>query len=284
MKRRLPAWAVLAIALTACSKGGTSEGVEPVTEAGSKGVEEPAALELTEMLVLRSASGLEQGDTVRVDVGNISDANQVTVYNGETPAGTVPFDALGPSGEGTMMVNADQMNVRRCRSTGCTVVGQVSRGQHVRVHDLQGRWYRYNGSDGTEGYLRVDYLVLPAALKGKLQVEMRAKTAEYYDKELKDLRFEGEALFDGFDIKSSDDQLQIEFYTPFKDGPAVAEICNAMRGISGFVLEMMAQAPSEFFPAYSAGVYHNSPDTPASDDLMVAGQAGGAGVYCMPSN
>jgi len=283
MTRRMPAWVgILAIALTACARGGTSD-VEPVSEASSES-EAPAAPELTAMLVLRAAGGLEQGDTVRVNVGDVSDANQVTYYNGETPTGTVPFDALGPVGEGTMMVTADQMNVRRCRSTGCTVVGQVSRGQRVQVHDLQGRWYRYNGSDGTEGYLRVDYLVLPAALEGMFLVEIREQTADYYDSELKELTFDGEALFSGFDIKRSDDLLEIEFYTPFNGGPAVPEICNAMRGIAGLIRQMMAQAPSEFFPAYSTGVFYNSPDTPASNDVMVAGLAGGSGVYCMPSN
>jgi hypothetical protein len=241
----------------------------------------PAAPELTVMLALRDAGGLELGDTVHVDVGDVSDANRVTYYHGDTPTGTVAFDALGPD-EGTMMVMADQVNVRKCRSTGCTVIGQVSRGQHVQVHDLQGRWYRYNGSDGTEGYLRVDHLVMPAALEGKFLAEMREQTADYYDSELKNLNFQGEALFNGFDIKSGEDLLEIEFYTPFNGGTAVPDICNAMRGIAGFILQMMAQAPSEFFPAYSAGVYYNSPETPASNDVMVAGQTGGAGVYCMP--
>lgn len=277
MTRRIPAWVgILAMVLAACAKGTTSE-VEPVSETSS----ESEAPELTEMLVLRAAAGLEQGDTVRVDVGNVSKANQVTYYNGEALTGTVPFDALGPAGEGTMIVTADQMNVRRCRSTGCTVVGQVSHGQHVQVHDLQGRWYRYNGTDGTAGYLRVDYLVLPDALEGRFLMEIREQTADYYDTELKGLTFEGEGLITGFDIKRGDDLLEIEFYTPFNGGPAVPEICNAMRGIAGFIRQMMAQAPSEFFPAYSAGVYYNSPDTPASNDVMVAGLAGGSGVYCM---
>ncbi len=56
--------------------------------------------------------------------------------------------------------------------------------------------------------------------------------------------------------------LSFEFYTPFSDGPVL-------------------QAPSEYFPAYSAGVYFDAPDTPASDDVMVAGLSGGGGVYCM---
>ena len=280
MTRRIPAWiGILAIVLAACAKGTTSE-VEPVSETSSES-EAPAAPELTEMLVLLATGGLEQGDTLHVDIGNVSEANRVTYYNGETPTGTVPFDALRPAGEGTMIVTADEMNVRKCRSTGCSVVGQVSRGQHVQVYDLQGRWYRYNGTDGTAGYLRVDYLVLPDALEGRFLMEIREQTADYYDTELKGLTFEGEGLITGFDIKRGDDLLEIEFYTPFNGGAAVVEICNAMRGIAGFIRQMMAQAPSEFFPAYSAGVYYNSPDTPASNDVMVAGQTGGAGVYCM---
>ncbi len=282
MTRRIQAWVgILGFVLVACSTGGTRE-VAPATDVESgKGSPAPG---LTEMLVIRASAGLEQGDTVRVDVGNVSDTNQVTYYDGQTAAGSVAYDALGPAGEGTMMVTADRMNVRRCRSTGCTVVGQLSRGQRVRVSDLQGRWYRHTGGDGTEGYLRVDYLVLPAALEGKFLVEIRGQTAEYYESDLKDLAFDGKALFDGFDIKRGKDQLQIEFYTRFDDGFAVAEICNAMRGISKFVLQMMAQAPSEFFPAYSAGVYYASPDKEGNRGVMVAGQTGGAGVYCKPSN
>jgi len=278
MKQRPLAWVGLAIALTGCAKGGSGE-AEPV----GTGSENAAAIApvLTEMLVLRATGGFEQGDTVRVELPSVSEENQVTYHGVSGEIGSVAYDALGPAGEGTMVVTADELNVRRCRSTGCSVVGQVVRGQEVTVYDFQGRWYRYDGADGAQGYLRADYLVLPAALENRWLIGIRQQTADYYNNDLSGFTVNGDLVVTGYDVKHGNEMLEFRFYTPFDDGPALAQICNAMRGIAGFTRQMMAQAPSEFFPAYSAGVYLDRPDTESTDDLMLAGLSGGTAVYCV---
>ncbi len=235
--------------------------------------------ELTTLLVLRDSGRLERGDTVRVDLGSLSEYNRVPYYQGGRRRGTVAYDALGPAGEGTMMVTASTLNVRRCRSTGCSVVGQVSRGQHVRVWDLKGRWYRYAGR-GLEGYLNVEHLVMPDAYHGKLLAEIKAATADYYRRTLDGLRAGGDRVFSGYAVKLVGDRLTFEFYTPRPDGPTAAAACRAMDGISSFVQRTMAPMPGGLFPAFSAGVYYDNLDTAGTRDTMVAGMAGGGGAFC----
>ncbi|MEE8191721.1 MAG: SH3 domain-containing protein [Gemmatimonadales bacterium] len=258
MKHRSLAWVVVVVAVTSCSTATKTE--EPsVVEPASEALVLP---DLTEMLVVRSGGRFGQGDTVRVDLSSVSQDNQVTYYADDGASGSIAYDVLGPAGDGTMVVTAEQLNVRRCRSTGCSVVGQVARGREVRVHDFAGRWYEYAGDGGMAGYLRVDDLMLPGALENKLLIEIRERIADYYDGELKGQVVDGASIIDGCDVKRGDEMLSFEFYTPFSDGPVL-------------------QAPSEYFPAYSAGVYFDAPDTPTSDDVMVAGLSGGGGVYCM---
>ncbi|NIR46633.1 MAG: hypothetical protein GWN99_19695 [Gemmatimonadetes bacterium] len=273
MKRCLSIFAAtLALAAGGCSSAGSGGG-RPTPEEGA------AAPELTTLLVLSDAGRLERGDTVRVDLSRRSDDNQVPYYRGSRRAGTVAYDALGPAGAGTMMVMASTLNVRRCRSTGCSVVGQVNRGQHVRVWDLKGRWYRYAGR-GLEGYLNVEHLVLPDAYHGRLLAEIRAATSSYYRRELDRLRAGGGRVFSGYAVKLVGDRLTFEFYTPRPDGPSTAAACRAMDGISSFVQRTMAPMPGDLFPAFSAGVYYDDPDTPSTQDTMVAGMAGAGGAFC----
>ena len=280
MRQRPLAWVGLAIALTGCAKGGSGE-LEPAGAGTSS--ENAAAMTpvLTEMLVLRATGAFEQGDTVRVEIASVSEENQVTYHGVSGEIGFLAYDALGPAGEGTMVVTADELNVRRCRSTGCSVVGQVVRGQEVSVYDFQGRWYRYNAADGTQGYLRADYLVLPAALENKWLIGIRQQTADYYNNDLSGISVNGDPVITGYDVKHGNEMLAFRFYTPFDDGPALAQICNAMRDIAGFTRQMMAQAPAQLFPAYSASVYLDKPDAAATDDIMLAGLSGGTAVYCV---
>lgn len=259
-----------ALAVAGCSSSGSGGAPAPATDAPI----------LTTLLVLRDVGRLEQGDTVRVALERRSDDNQVPYYRGGRRAGTVAYDALGPAAEGTMMVTASTLNVRRCRSTGCSVVGQVSRGQRVRVWDLKGRWYRYAGR-GLEGYLNVEHLVLPDAYHGRLLAQIKAATAEYYRRQLAGLRAEGGGrAFSGYAVKAVGDGLSFEFYTPRPDGPAAARACRAMEGISSFAARTMAPMPGDLFPAFSAGVYYDDPETPGTQDVMVAGMAGGGGAFC----
>jgi hypothetical protein len=272
MKHLSPALVLTLFALAACSSSGS-------------GVAEPAPDEaaptLTTMLVLKDSGRLQQGDTVGVDLDNISDDNMVSYYSGGRQRGSVAYDALGPAGEGTMMVMAATLNVRRCRSTGCSVVGQVSRGQRVRVWDLAGRWYRYE-EGGVQGYINVDHLVLPDAYQGRLFADIRAQTEAYYDRELAGHRVTSYGnVFNGHKVTWAGDEVRFEFYTRFQSGPAAQSACDAMEGISDFVQHTMAQIPGEFFSAYSAGVYYDNPDTPELTDVMIAGMAGAGGAFCV---
>jgi hypothetical protein len=232
------------------------------------------------MLVLKDAGRFQQGDTVHVDLDNVSGDNRVSFYVGGQRRGAVSYDALGPAGEGTMMVTAATLNVRNCRSTGCSVVGQVSRGQRVRVWDMAGRWYRY-AEGGVQGYLNVEHLVLPDAYQGRLFANIRAQTKAYYDRELAGRRVTSYGnVFNGHNVTWVGDEISFEFYTRFQSGPAAQSACDAMEGISDFVQHTMAQIPGEFIGAFSAGVYYDNPDTPEFTDVMIAGMAGAGGAFC----
>ena len=267
-----PVLTVLAVA--ACSA--TGSGGNEATPA--------SAPQLTAMLVIQGSGPLSQGDTVRVDLGSLSEMNRVAYYEDGRRAGTVEYDALGPAGTGTMMVSASALNVRKCRSTGCSVVGRVSRGQMVRVRDFRGRWYRYAGDDGTQGYLNAEHLVIPDAYRGRLLAGIHASIAAYYDRELAALTVSGYGkVFSGYDIRRAEDELKFEFYTPYRSGPAAGAACDAMDGISDVVQRAMAQVPGEYFPAFSAGVYYDDPDR-RDDEVMVAGMTAGGGAFCASGN
>ncbi len=274
MRSRLPALAAVTLALVGCSSG--TNGAAPVADAG------PA--QLTTMLVIEDNGRRQQGDTVRVDRGHVSEANAVTYDRDDRRLGTVAYDALGPAGGGTMMVIASSLNVRNCRSTGCSVVGQVSRGQRVRVWDLKGRWYRY-ADGGVEGYLNVEHLVLPDAYQGRLFADISAATRTYYERDLARRRVTSYGnVFSGYDVKRVDDEVRFEFYTRFTSGPPAQAACDAMEGISDFVERTMAQVPGEFFSAYSAGVYYDDPSTEERGAVMIAGMAGAGGAFCAIDN
>ncbi|HSG80614.1 MAG TPA: SH3 domain-containing protein [Gemmatimonadota bacterium] len=274
MTRRSLALALLTVSAFGCSGSGTAVD-EPTPEA--------AAPQLTTLLVIQDAGRLRQGDTVRVGLSSLDAQNQVGYYRGGRRMGLVAYDALGPR-DGTMMVTASSLNVRNCRSTGCTVVGQVSRGQRVRVWDFAGRWYRYE-SGGVRGYLNVEHLVLPDAYEGRLFAEISGATRAYYERELARRRVTSFGnVFTGYDVKRVDSEVRFEFYTRFLSGPAAQAACDAMEGISDFVQRTMALVPGEFFSAYSAGVYYDDPNTGPNENLMVAGMAGAGGAHCAIDN
>jgi hypothetical protein len=232
------------------------------------------------MLVIRDAGSLKRGDTLRVDLGSLDEENRVAYFDDGRRLGVVAYDLLGPAGEGTMMVTASTLNVRKCRSTGCSVVGQVSRGQIVPVRELSGRWYYYESGD-VRGYLNVEHLVLPEAYRGRLFADIYASVRSYYQRELAGLRVAGDAVFSGYDVRREGEELKIEFSTPHADGPGAAAACRAMDGIAGYVHRIMARVSGEYFPAYSAGIYYD--DDPQSDggtDVMVAGMSGSGGGFC----
>jgi hypothetical protein len=236
------------------------------------------------MLVVRASEGLAVGDTVRVDLTHVSEDGRVAYSRGGRSAGTLPLGALGPSGDGHMVVTADRLNVRRCRSTGCSVEGYVARGQMVEVRDFAGRWYRVIMEDVPVGYLNVEHLQLPLVQQRGLLAAIRQLTAEFYDGELKSMKVGGAAVFSGYDVKLDDELLNFAFFTPFQEGPILSTICDAMRGIAGFVRTTMSENPTQLFPAYSAGVYYQSADIPTQGELMVAGLTGEEGVYCANPN
>jgi hypothetical protein len=270
MSSRLYAFVAVTLVLAGCSSG--SNDPAPAADAGPP--------QLTTMLVIEDNGRLQQGDTVLVDLIHVSETNAVAYYRGDRRLGTVAYDALGPSGRGTMMVTASSLNVRNCRSTGCSVVGQLSRGQRVQVWDFQGRWYRY-ASGGVEGYLNVEHLVLPDAYQGRLFADISAATRAYYERNLAGRRVTSYGnVFSGYEVKRVENEVRFEFFTRFQSGPAAQAACDAMDGISDFVQRTMAPVPGAFFSAYSAGVYYAAPDTGPRANVMIAGMAGAGGAFC----
>lgn len=280
----------LTIGTGACSPG-ASTGSEPAPgapavadgKAGSTG--EPGRPAVSPMLVLRESGGLARGDTLNVDTTSAATDLQVGYYGGGVRRGTVSLERLGIVGRGMMIVSAERARVRRCRSKGCSVIGYVVMGQPVEVYDYRDGWYRFLGSEGVEGYIFGEYLQLPLIQRRRLLARIRARTAAYFDRELKTLGVAGRgagevAVFEGWELRSKDGLLSFEFYTPFGGGEGVVQACNAMRGITAFVNGLMSEFRSDLFPAYSAGVYYDAPDTEARDDVMVAGLAGDGSTYC----
>lgn len=235
---------------------------------------------LVELVVIRPSGGFARGDTLSVDLRDGPEADQVRYYQNGMAAGSIPLEVLGPVGTGWMIVTAERLNVRRCRSRGCSVAGYVARGQVVRVHDFVGRWFRFTGPDGVEGYLHSDGLRLPEAYRGGLLRDIRARTAEFHRRELGgQATADGRALFSSHQINARGGMLSFEFYTSLGEGPALAEVCRLMRRISQFVEGVMAEAPSAVFSAFSAGVYIDSGHEPTTEN-MVAGMATEGETYC----
>lgn len=153
MRNAFQTWLAIAFTLTSCStvkKTGDNPGV--------------SAPDLNVMVVVKPNGRFKPGDTIRADLSSISFDNKVLYDEGGGRWGTIALDALGPS-VGTMVVAADRLNVRRCRSTGCSVAGRLRRGQKVQVRDFAGRWYRMTVDGKPAGYVRVDYLLLPVVYR-----------------------------------------------------------------------------------------------------------------------
>ncbi len=258
---------------------GCSSAPEPRPEPSEAAKAEATAPALSSMIVLRPSRGVELGDTVAVDLENIDDESRVRRYVGGKAAGTISMNDLGPVGTGKMVVTASRLNVRRCRSTGCSVLGYVVRDQEVEASDFAGRWYRVRIDGETTGYVVAEHLQLVLARQRSALAEVRRRTADYYGRELERIELGGGPLFAGYDVKTDDEMLSFVFKARQDGGEALLLICNAMRGIAEFVRESMASYPPHYFPAYSAGVYLDSSDVPEEEE-MLAGLTGDDGVYC----
>jgi hypothetical protein len=281
MMRRTALAGLALSALTACSGAGQPEiAGEPEVAEGAV-TETALPSDLSAMLVIRATRRLQQGDTVYVDLGRTGDGGQVEYWRRDGRSGSISLEHLGPADEGRMVVAREELNVRRCRSTGCSVAGFLVRGQVVDVRDFAGRWYRVVIDGEAAGYVLAEDLHLPLVSQIEFLQGVAAKTGAYYDENLKDLKAGSDPVFSGYDLKFDDEVLDFEFYTGFTSGPALVTLCTAMRGIADFVRGTMAATPTQLFPAYSVGVYFIPPDAPVADHLMVAGLTGEDGVYCM---
>lgn len=251
------------------------------TQAGSPGPPEPAPRpDLVELVVIRPSGRFARGDTLSVHLGEGGGSEDVRYYQNGAPAGSIPLDVLGPVGHGSMIVTAERLNVRRCRSRGCSVIGYVARGQAVRVHDFVGSWFRYTGSEGVEGYIHSDGLSLPSAYRSGLLRDIRARTAQFYRRELAGLTTaEGRSVFGSHQVETRGESLSFEFYTAVAEGPGLDTVCAAMRRISSFVERVMADVPGAVYSAFAAGVYVDSSGGPTSEK-MVAGLATGGETFC----
>jgi hypothetical protein len=275
MRHGFLACLALGFALAACS---TTQQPADGAAPGAAARQTPT---FTVVLVLRDIVRFQQGDTAIVDFANITEANEAPYYLAGRWIGKLPLDILGPSQTGTMVVTADRMNVRNCRSTGCTIVGTLTRGQHVQVNDFAGRWYRLLEDGDSVGYLNAEHLQMPLAYRRGHWATVRRKTADYYDSELRGLAVDGSSsTFSGYAVKLDGDELSIEFYTHFEGGPGLDAVCIATRGIVDFVQNTMANTPRGVFSSYSFGVYYNAPESPPTAEVMVAGPSGGGAVYC----
>jgi hypothetical protein len=232
------------------------------------------SLGLTEMVLLWRTDGFDRGDTVYVDLSEISEAGTVPYYENGDPAGTLRLATLGRTDPGIMIVNANRLMVRRCRSTGCSEVGYVVHGQAVQVQDPAGGWYRMMTGGEPLGYLFGQYLRHPLEYQRSQLAVFSERAGEYFGRELAGLTFrDGRPAFSGYAVLMRDDLLSFEFYTPSRE--ALPEICNAMRGIALFVQRLMAAEPAEVFPAFFAGVYYGT-----NDDVMLAGMADAENIFC----
>ena len=274
--KRYAALLAIGLTLSACSTKGVQD--EP---AMSSDADAPSNLSV--MIVLRPSGGHEIGDSVRVDLPKSTSDGDVMYYAGDGRRGTVSLATLGPTRPGTMVVIVDRTDVRRCRSTGCSVVGYVERGQKVEVSDFIGRWYRAAVDEVATGYILARDVQLPVAYRWSLDEQIRKRTAEYYAGSLEGLAAGGSgSLFSGYQVKLEDDVLAFEFYSPFRDGPGLVAACRATRGIVDFVEDVMA-GTTQHFSAYSVGVYLDSKESAGATDLMLAGPTGEGGIYCADS-
>jgi hypothetical protein len=264
MRKRSRAWIVLTVLLAACG---------PARDT-SLTAELAPSLGLTEMVLLWRTNGFDRGDTVYVDLSEVSDDGTVSYYEDGDPAGTLPMETLGRTDQGYMIVNANRLMVRRCRSTGCSEVGYVVHGQAVEVRDPAGGWYRMLSGGEPLGYLYGQYLRYPLEYHRTEMVALGNRAGEYFRSELEGLKLDdGGPAFTGYDVLMRDDLLSFEFYTPSREARPV--ICNAMRGIAVFVQRLMSAEPSEVFPAFFAGVYYGT-----NDDVMLAGMADEDNIFC----
>ena len=271
----------LAIVAVVAGSVGCSSAPEPETrpEPAETPKAEVAPPALTPMIVLRASRGVEFGDTVSVDIGGIDEDSRVPRYVGGRAVGTLSANDLGPVGTGKMVVTASRLNVRRCRSTGCSVLGYVVRDQEVEASEFAGRWYRVRIDEETTGYVMAEHLQLPLVRQRSALADIRRRTADYYKNELQPIELDGTPLFTGYDVRTNDEMLSLVFKARSHEGEALTLVCNAMRGIADFVRESMASYPPHYFAAYSAGVYPESSDGSKGEE-MVAGLTGDDGVYC----
>jgi len=269
--------AVITAIVTACAAGsGSTRDPRPKAAAEE---ESARPRRMQTMVVMRDAAGFARGDTVRVDLADISSELRVRAVEGGGAGARIPLAALGPTGVDSMVVATDRVNVRRCRSRGCTLLGYVSRGQLVQVHDFIGGWFRFTGSDGTRGYIRSDHLESRPLYLARTFDEIEEETAAYYREQLAALQSDGDGpLFSGYEVSLEDSTLAFEFFTPHTGGDALVELCNATRGIVDFVEKRMAQVPPGVLGAYAVGVYVGRPGSQPGE--MIAGPSGGGGVYC----
>jgi hypothetical protein len=264
MIERPRAWIALTLLLAAC--GTARDTSETAALAPSLG--------LTEMVLLWRTDGFDGGDTVYVNLSEISEAGTVSYYENGDPAGTLRLETLGRTDPGIMIVNASRLMVRRCRSTGCSEVGYVVHGQAVEVRDPAGGWYQMMTGGEPLGYLYGQYLRHPLIYHRNQLVVLGDRTGEYFERQLAELTLgNGRPAFRGHAVLMRDDLLSFEFYTPSRE--AIPEICNAMRGIAVFVQRLMSTEPSEVFPAFFAGVYYGT-----TDDVMLAGMADEENIFC----
>jgi hypothetical protein len=271
----------LAIVAVVVGSVGCSSAPEPETqpEPAETPEAEVAPPALTPMIVLRPSRGVEFGDTVSVDIGGIDEDGRMPRYVGGRAVGTLSANDLGPVGTGKMVVTASRLNVHRCRSTGCSVLGYVVRDQEVEASEFAGRWYRVRIDEGTTGYVMAEHLQLPLVGQRSALADIRRRTADYYKNELQPIELDGAQVFTGYDVRADDEMLNFVFKARGEDGEALALVCNAMRGIAEFVRESMASYPPQHFPVYSAGVYPDSSDGSKGEE-MIAGLSGDDGVYC----
>ena len=264
MIERSPAW-IAAIVLVA--------GCAPASDT-SVTAELAPSLGLTEMVLLWRTDGFDPGDTVYVNLAEISEAGAVSYYENGDPAGTLRLGTLGRTDPGVMIVNVSRLMVRRCRSTGCSEVGYVVRGQAIDVQEPAGGWYRMMTGGEPLGYLYGQYLRHPLAYHRDQLVVLGDRASEYFERELAELTLsDGRPVFSGQAVLMRGELLSFEFYTPHRE--AFPEICSAMRDISLFVQRLMSAEPTAVFPAFFAGVYYGT-----NDDVMLAGMADEENIFC----
>ena len=292
---RLGAAAFLATSLAACSATQQADvQPEPSTPSSrshtsSNASPQPArttpSYRVFEAVVIQpwaAADTYDVSDTITVDlrIDRTRSATVPVIRNGAR-AGSIPIALIGPRNAGRMVVNTRALNVRKCGSTRCEVIGSLSEGDLIRVEGYANGWYQLSpaGNPVSGGYVFARHLVLPESY---LQVQLGAvtmMTRMFFDQGLSRLSGRNGPLFTSYQVDvlgSPPGPLTWAwtFRTPYISGYEVQSVCSASRQIAQFILDVVYDIPEGWAHHYRARVYWDNPhDSRTNIEVVSIGES-----------